>query len=90
MSPTTTTRVSSKGQIVLPAALRERDGIRPGQTFRIERLEEGEYRLVRAEEAPNTGLVDWLRACPDSTWFTPVPSEETDTLKSFLDHHHEE
>ena len=31
------TRVSSKGQIVLPAELRQRDGISPGQEFEVER-----------------------------------------------------
>ena len=81
MSTTATTKVSSKGQIVLPAALRERDGIRTGQTFRIERLDAGEYRLVRAEEAPNAGVIDWLTSCPDSSWFTPVSSEGTDAIQ---------
>jgi AbrB family looped-hinge helix DNA binding protein len=40
------TRVSTKGQIVLPAELRERDGILPGQEIDIERIDRGEYRLV--------------------------------------------
>lgn len=33
------TRVSSKGQIVLPAELRERDGIESGQEFDVERVD---------------------------------------------------
>ena len=36
------TTVSSKGQIVLPAEIRRRDRIRPGQEFNVERLDCGE------------------------------------------------
>jgi AbrB family looped-hinge helix DNA binding protein len=75
-----TTTVSSKGQIVLPAEIRQRDGIEPGQEFEIERIERGEYRLVRLEPAPNEGLVDWLLACPAKGFFVSVGSESTDTL----------
>ena len=35
------TRVSSKGQIVLPAEVRQQDGIESGQEFEIERLDRG-------------------------------------------------
>ncbi len=55
------TTVSTKGQIVFPAAMRQRDGIKPGQQFEIERIDRGEYRLVRCEPLPNAGLVEWLR-----------------------------
>jgi AbrB family looped-hinge helix DNA binding protein len=75
-----TTCISSKGQIVLPAELRRRDGIAPGQAFAIERLERGEYRLKRVAEPANSGLVDWLLACPEKGFFTPIGSESTDTL----------
>jgi AbrB family looped-hinge helix DNA binding protein len=75
-----TTRLSNKGQIVLPAELRERDGIRPGQEFEVERVEAGVYRLVRRAHAPNEGLVDWLLACPEKDFFQPIPSESTDAL----------
>jgi len=74
------TRVSSKGQIVLPAEIRERDGIRPGQQFEIKRIDRGEYRLIAQEPPPNEGLVDWLLACPVKGFFTPIESESTDTL----------
>ena len=33
------TVISSKGQIVVPAAIRRQDNILPGQEFEIERLE---------------------------------------------------
>jgi AbrB family looped-hinge helix DNA binding protein len=74
------TRVSSKGQIVLPAEIRREDGIEEGQEFEIERLERGQYRLVRREPPANEGLVDWLLSCPEKGFFVPIPSESTDTL----------
>jgi AbrB family looped-hinge helix DNA binding protein len=75
-----TTRVSSKGQIVLPAELRRQDRIEPGDQFDVERVEAGEYRLVRRQRPPNEGLVDWLLACPVKGFFVPIDSESTDTL----------
>jgi len=74
------TTVSTKGQIVLPAEIRQRDGIEPGQQFDVERVDRGEYRLVRREPPANDGLVDWLLACPEKGFFVPVESESTDTL----------
>jgi AbrB family looped-hinge helix DNA binding protein len=74
------TTVSSKGQIVLPAELRQQDGIEPGQEFEVERLDRGEYRLVRRSPPANEGLVDWLLACPEKDFFVAVASESTDTL----------
>lgn len=74
------TTVSTKGQIVLPAEFRQRDGIEPGQTFEVERIDRGEYRLVQLKTRPNQGLVDWLLACPDKGFFVPIESESTDTL----------
>jgi len=73
------TSVSTKGQVVLPAELRKRDAIEPGQEFTIERIDRGEYRLVRIESR-NAGLVDWLTSCPDKGYFVPIESESTDTL----------
>lgn len=74
------TVVSSKGQVVLPAGLRKRDRILPGQRFDVERLDEGRYLLTKSEGADNDGLVDWLLACPDKGWFVRLESESTDTL----------
>jgi AbrB family looped-hinge helix DNA binding protein len=74
------TTVSTKGQIVLPAELRQRDGISPGQEFEVERLDAGEYRLRRVAPSPNEGLVDWLLACPQKGYFVAIDSESTDTL----------
>jgi AbrB family looped-hinge helix DNA binding protein len=74
------TIVSSKGQIVLPAELRQRDHIAPGQRFEIERLEAGRYLLKKQKSPDNEGVVDWLLACPVKGWFQPIASESTDTL----------
>jgi AbrB family looped-hinge helix DNA binding protein len=74
------TVVSSKGQIVLPAEIREQDGIEAGQEFEIERVERGKYRLIRRVSKHNDGLVDWLLSCPAKGFFVPVDSESTDTL----------
>ena len=74
------TVVSSKGQIVLPAEFRHADRIEPGQEFDIERLDRGDYRLVRRAAPPNEGAVDWLLSCPQKGFFIPVNSESTDTL----------
>lgn len=74
------TRVSSKGQIVLPAEIRRRDRIEPGQEFDVERVERGVYRLERRSVPANRGVVDWLLACPAKGFFVPVESESTDAL----------
>jgi AbrB family looped-hinge helix DNA binding protein len=71
------TTVSSKGQIVLPAEIRRRDGIEAGQEFEVERLDRGEYRLKRTERRRNEGLVKLLLACPVKGWFTPMDRTET-------------
>ena len=74
------TTVSSKGQIVLPAEFRHLDRIEPGQEFDVERLDRGDYRLVRRRAAPNEGVIDWLLACPQKGFFVPIESESTDAL----------
>lgn len=64
----------------MPAEIRREDGIEPGQEFDVERIERGEYRLIRRQPRPNEGLVDWLLACPEKGFFTPIESESTDVL----------
>jgi len=75
-----TTKLSTKGQIVLPAEIRRQDGIEAGQEFEIERIDRGEYRLVRRQPRPNEGVVDWLLACPEKGYFVPIISQSTDNL----------
>jgi bifunctional DNA-binding transcriptional regulator/antitoxin component of YhaV-PrlF toxin-antitoxin module len=49
------TTVSSKSQIVLPAEFRHMDRVEPGQEFNVERLDRGDYRLVRRARRQNEG-----------------------------------
>lgn len=79
--PVMKTTISTRGQLVLPAELRQRDGVTPGQEFAIERLGPGVYRLERTGGQTNLGLVDLLLACPEKGWFVPVPSESTADLQ---------
>ncbi len=74
------TRVSSKGQIVLPAELRREDHIEAGQQFEVERLRRGKYRLVRTAVQGSDGVVDWLLDSPEKGFFVPIESESTDKL----------
>jgi hypothetical protein len=56
------------------------DRVEPGQEFDVERLERGDYRLVRRSAPPNEGLVDWLLDCPEKGFFVAIESESTDAL----------
>ncbi len=71
------TTISTKGQVVLPAEIRERDDIQPGQVFEIETIDRGEYKLKRVGRRPNAGLVKLLLACPVKGWFAPMERTET-------------
>jgi AbrB family looped-hinge helix DNA binding protein len=71
------TTVSTKGQIILPAEIRQRDSIESGQEFEVERIDRGEYRLKRKERRRNEGLVKLLLACPVKGWFEPMDRKET-------------
>jgi hypothetical protein len=74
------TTVSSKGQIVLPVEFRQMDRVEPGQEFDVERVDRGDYRLVRRAPPPNEGAIDWLLACPQNDFFVLIDSESTDAL----------
>jgi AbrB family looped-hinge helix DNA binding protein len=74
------TTVSTKGRILIPAEIRRRDRIEPGQEFDVERICRGEYRLVCRPLRPNEGVVDWLLACPEKDFLVPIQSESTDVL----------
>jgi len=74
------TVISMKGQIVLPAEICRQDHVEPGQEFELERVDRGEYRLVRTSPPKNQGLLDWLLSCPEKGFFVPIASESTDTL----------
>jgi AbrB family looped-hinge helix DNA binding protein len=72
-----TTVLSSKGQVVLPAEIRRRDDIRPGDRFEIGRIDRGTYRLTRLTRRRNAGLVNLLLACPAKGRFRPLDRTET-------------
>ena len=72
--------ISSKGQIVLPAELRRQDRVHPGEQFDVERLDCGHYLLRKRSARSQTGILDWLLACPEKGWFRPPPSESTDAI----------
>ncbi|MBX7257064.1 MAG: AbrB/MazE/SpoVT family DNA-binding domain-containing protein [Candidatus Hydrogenedentes bacterium] len=77
------TLISTKGQIILPAEIRRRDRIEPGQEFEIERIRSGEYKLKRKSPPRNAGLVKLLLACPVKEWFEePKSLGTTDDLKT--------
>jgi hypothetical protein len=56
------------------------DRIEPGQEFEVERLDRGDYRLIRRVGPRNEGAIDWLLACPHKDFFVAIDSESTDTL----------
>ena len=56
------------------------DRIEPGQEFEVERLDRGDYRLVRRIVPRNEGAIAWLLACPYKDFVVPIDSESTDTL----------
>jgi hypothetical protein len=72
--------VSSKGQFAQPAAFRQMDRLEQGQEFDVERLDHGDYRLVRRAARQNQGAIDWLLACPQKDFFVSIDSESTDAL----------
>ena len=74
------TSLSSKGQIVLPAEIREQDRLRPGQKFEVERLQAGQYLLKKVSGPGQPGLLEWLSDCPEKDWFEPLPSQSTADL----------
>ena len=74
------TTVSTKGRITLPTEIRRADRIEPGQEFDVERIAEGEYRLIRRKGSANQGLVDWLAACPVKGFFVPIDPESTEAI----------
>lgn len=51
------TVVSAKGQIVIPADIRQQDEIEPGQELEIQRVGRGEYLLRSLSPPLNPGLV---------------------------------
>ena len=59
-----TTVLSKKGQIVLPASIREKLNLRPGDDFEILLEDDGTITLRRITHPPNHGLIEHLMSCP--------------------------
>jgi hypothetical protein len=58
------------------------DRVEPGQGFDVERIDveridRGDYRLVRRAVPRNEGAIDWLLACPQKDFSVPIDSELT-------------
>jgi AbrB family looped-hinge helix DNA binding protein len=60
-----TTILSSKGQVVIPAPIRERQQFRPGDKLIIEE-HDGGIVLKKAKRKRKKSLLQWLRDCPVS------------------------
>ena len=58
-----TTTLSSKGQIVIPAPIRERHGFRVGDELLIEERED-EIVLKKARRQRKKSLLQWMLDCP--------------------------
>ena len=70
-----TTVLSGKGQIVLPAAVRQRLGLKAGDDFEIIVDDDETIRLRRVSRPPNAGLVKLLFSCPSPF---EVPARQRD------------
>jgi len=56
--------MSQKGQVVLPASVREALDLRPGDDFEILLEDDGSIILRRVSKPPNAGLIDHLLNAP--------------------------
>jgi AbrB family looped-hinge helix DNA binding protein len=74
-NPTVTTVLSQKGQIVLPASIRNQLHLSPGDDFEISVEDEETITLRRISRPANQGLVDLLLKCPSPL---PLPKREKD------------
>jgi len=55
--------MSSKGQIVIPASIRQRQKLRPGDELLIEEHDDG-LILKKARRPRKKSLVQWMQDCP--------------------------
>lgn len=75
-----TTILSPKGQIVLPASVRQQLNLSPGDDFEVS-VEDGDTITLRRISHPaNQGLVDLLLACPAEFEIPPREKDDTQAL----------
>lgn len=78
-----TAKISTKGQVVLPRKLRERNRVRPGDAFEFLESDDPDAVVMRKvaqrpapAQRPNDGLVDALLGCPHR-FEIPKPRRES-------------
>lgn len=72
------TKVSADGSVEIPAKLRRKHGIKPGQCCEIDSLGSGILRVKVVDEAkPKRRLIDVLLSCPVKGWYKPLERRET-------------
>lgn len=74
-----TTVLSQKGQIILPAAMREQLNLNPGDDFEVGIEDEETITLRRISKPANRGLIDCLHACPS---IIEIPARAKDDTKA--------
>jgi AbrB family looped-hinge helix DNA binding protein len=76
-----TTVLSQKGQVVLPAPIRECLRLAPGDDFEVSIEDNDTITLRRISRPANRGLIDHLLSCPSSF---EIPARETDDSKALV------
>ena len=72
-----TTVLSKKGQIVLPAEVRQQLGLAAGDDFEVIVEDDQTIVLRRINTPPNKGLIDLLLACPHPFDVPPRDQDES-------------
>ena len=82
----TQTTLSSRGQVVFPSEFRNKDRLKAGETFEVERTKAGEYvfrRKKRGSKGLLAVLLQFQKIALGMELVLPDRSEETtDTLKN--------
>ena len=80
------TTLSSRGQVVFPSEFRNEDGLKPGETFEVERTKAGEYlfrRKKRGSQGLLAALLEFQKIAPGAELVLPDWSHETtETFKN--------